>query len=469
MIDGVKIDVLSVNANKWINNHLLDFYAYTNTSTGELLDGTLISKYKGLKFFITQSSKYPSKTYCSIRGSLHRYFNNGKHNANDFTIEDLQNVLTDLERKFNIDPATSILRNVEFGVNISTPVNANELLKNLVCYGSYPFGTLRIDRIIVGKSVKQQRSELKIYDKSKQFNLPVKNLTRIEIAVKKMEFLKSYRIKTLSDLVNKDKINPLSTILLSYWEDVIYYDKKINWKQLTPFERKKILYYATPRNWEDFTRIQRCRAKKHFKELMKQHSASTTHKDIYSLIAQKTENLTASFCIRINHDLELKEAPQNVYGLTVRIHGYNVDKNNLKNSKIKKVENITKKRCVCKVCKISISHKRNDAKYCSKKCNNILNGIKRTARNQKQRSLEVINLNKLIKQLSKNRIELIVTYKINDVEYSDHLHQSEIRTTKNWIVKIKKVVVSNLRKNSKPIILTETRARKLITKINTLN
>ncbi|MCV6629190.1 MAG: hypothetical protein OIF50_04950 [Flavobacteriaceae bacterium] len=469
MIDGVKIDVPNINANKWLNNRLLNFYTYTNTTTGELLDGTLIAKYRGLKFFITQSAKYHNKTYCSVRGSLHKYFNKGRHNANDFTIKDLQSVIIELQQKFNIEPTTAILRNVEFGVNIHAPTTANELLKNLVCYGNYPFVILKIESITLGKVVRKQQNSLKIYDKGLQYDLPTKNLLRFELAVKKMVFLKPYNIKTLSDLTSKSKIEPLGSLLLSYWDDIIYYDKKVNWKQLTPFERKKLLYYATPRNWEDFTRVQRYRAKKHFKALMHQYSTSTTHKDISQIIAQKVENLTAQFCIRINHDLEPKQPPQNVYDLTLNIHGYNVDKNNPKESNTKKVENLPKKRRVCKVCKTNISHKRIDAKYCAKKCNNTLNGMKRTQRNQKQRSKESKNLNRLINLIPKNRLDLIITYKTDTGEYSDHLHQSEIHTTKDWVKKVCKVVVAGHRKNSKPIALTQSRARMFITVINTRN
>lgn len=466
MIDGVKIDVQNLNGIEWLNCHLLDFYTYTNTKTGELLDGTLVAKYRGLKFFIIQSVKYQNKTYCSIQGSLHKYFNKGKHNANDFTLFDLQKVIVELKQKFSIEPTTAILRNVEFGVNINTPLTANDLLKNLVCYGNYTFGTLKIEGVKVGKNIAQQRTELKIYDKGKQYDLPVQNLTRIELAVKKMEFLKSYNITTLSDLTNIDKIKPLGSLLLSYWDDVIYYDKKINWKQLTQFERKKLLYYATPRNWEDFDYKQRYRAKKHFKELMSKYSTSTTHKDITQLLAEKTGILTASFCPQINHDLHPKEATLNVHKLTVRIHSYNVDKKNTKMRNKKKVENLTKKSRVCSVCKTSISHKRTDAKYCSKKCNNTLNGLKRTKRNQKQRSIEIKALNKLIALLDKNRLELIITYRTETGEYSDSLFQYEIQTSKQWISKIKKVVVTGYRKNCKPLMLTGSRAKILINEIN---
>lgn len=117
MIDGVKFEV-SINPKEWLNNRYLEFFCYTSTKTGEQMDNTLVAKHKGLKFFIIKSKKYKGKYYCEVRGSLHKYFNNGKHNTNDFTIKDLKTVINDLHKKFNINPKTAILRNVEFGVNI---------------------------------------------------------------------------------------------------------------------------------------------------------------------------------------------------------------------------------------------------------------------------------------------------------------------------------------------------------------
>lgn len=325
MIDGIKIDVHSLNGSKWLSNKLLHFHTYTSVETGELLDGTIVAKYKGLKFFITQSTKYENRVYYSVRGSLHKYFNNGKHNANDFSFYDLQNVLQELQQKFNINPKTSTLRNIEFGTNINTPIDAKEVLKSLVCYGKYTFGTLKIEGLIVGKRIAKQQSSLKIYDKGKQYQKAT-NLVRFEIVVQKMIYLKKFGIVMLSDLQDITKIEPLGSILLNYWNDVIYYDKKIDWKRLTEFERKKILYYATPRNWSDFEIKQRYRAKKHFKELMQQFSTSTIHKEIYDLIGLKWSYLSANICPQINQDFKTKNESQNVHKLTVSIHGYNVDK-----------------------------------------------------------------------------------------------------------------------------------------------
>jgi len=474
MIDGVKIDCTNCHNLNWQNNKYLKFYTNVNIHTGELLDNTQIAKYKGLKFFITQSTKYKNKTYYSVRGSLHKYFNKGKHNANDFTIDDLQTVINELQQKFNIEPTRATIHNLEFGVNIYTPVPVKEVLKGLVSYGSYTFGTLKIEGVPVGKVLQKQQTNTKIYDKAKQNQKPINNLLRFEIAVKKMIYLKSYGITTLSDLQDKDKIRPLGALLVSVWNDIIYYDKNINWKQLTEFERKKILYYATPRNWNEFSIKQRYRAKKHFNKLLKEFSTSTTHTKISNLIEQKCKQLNENICPLINHDLSKKiddisnvKCPQiNRYNTQLKCGHFNPQKSQFK----KEPKNTQKKPLKkCKVCATDISQKKQGTKFCSKKCNNKYHGQKRTQKRQFRILTEKANLQKLVKILDKNRLLLLVTYKTTTGTYSDNLEQYEIDTTPNWIKQITSVSVTGHRKNSKAIILNSYRARKLIKIINQIN
>lgn len=472
MIDGIKIELPSHTATSWLSNKLLNFYTSTNVDTGEMLDNTTIAKYRGLVFYIIQSTKYEGLYYCEIAGSLHKYFNSGKHNYNDFTFNDLQSVINDLSKKFNINPETAILRNIEFGVNIFTPLTSSELLKNLVAYKNYEFGTLKVERKTVGKQIEQQRQKLKIYNKGRQYNLKDKNLSRFEVAIKKMESLKPYNIKTLSDLTEISKITPLLGILLNWWRDIIYYDKSINIKALSPKQQKRVLYSATPRNWVEFNRMQRARAKKRFNELMSLHG-SKTQKEIAFLIAEKWEQLTAKKCIRFNRPTNEIIQQQNVYELTVRIHGYNVYKTTLKENNQKSLKTTTKKsskkRRVCVVCKSSILHKKAGAKYCSKKCNNKQNGMKRTQKRKKRIGTEKQQLKKLLNLLPKNKLELLITYKTIHGIYSDQLQQKEINTSADWIKKVQRVLVSEYRKNALPILLTSYRARNLINEINNLN
>lgn len=468
MLDGFKIEVQSQTAQKWLTNDLLLFHQQADVRTSKMLGNTSIAKYKGLVFSITKSVKHENIQYCVVRGSLHKYWNNGKHNANDFTFSELKKVITELSEKFGINTETTEIRNIEFGVNINTPVPVKQVLKDLVAYNSYTFGTLTVDKKRVGKTINQQRTTLKIYDKGLQFDKG-KNLLRVEVSIKKMKYLEKYKIKTLADCLEPAKILPLGVLLFDYWDAIIYFDKKLNYRNLSEFERKKLLYYATPRNWSDFTIKQRYRAKKHFKKLIGFHG-SKTHFLIGFLIAQKWLELSAKICPQINLDFKEFSQTDFVHKLTLIINGYFIPKTPLnKNPKFlpKKVEKMKpKKKRICKVCKTRISHKKADAVYCSKKCNNVHNGKRRTKKRQQLRKQENYQLKKLLKFLPSSKIELIVTYKNASGTYSDQLIQSEIGTTKGWIKKVIKVKVI---KANKTIVLTSYRARRLINNINNQN
>ncbi|MCG8815305.1 hypothetical protein G1K77_05885 [Tenacibaculum finnmarkense] len=63
----------------------------------------------------------------------------------------------------------------------------------------------------------------------------------------------------------------------------------------------------------------------------------------------------------------------------------------------------------------------------------------------------------------------MISYKTDSGIYTDTLKQSEIKTSKDWIKSVQKVLVTEYRKNAPPIILRSYRARKLLSEINTRN
>ena len=107
--------------------------------------------------------------------------------------------------------------------------------------------------------------------------------------------------------------------------------------------------------------------------------------------------------------------------------------------------------------------------FCSKKCNNSFHGSLRTTKRRKERAKQKKELERLMRVIPKKQMSLIVYYKADGVIYSDALYQTEIRTTKEWVRSVKKVEVSEYRKNGKAIILTSYRARKLIKLIDLAN
>ena len=108
MIDFIKIYVQNINADIIENNVLLDFLQLINTKTGEI-DSYKSAYYRGLEFKIYEPTEVTKFRRLTIEGSLHKYWNNGAHNFNDFGIVEVENVVKDLETKFNIDIKLCVL------------------------------------------------------------------------------------------------------------------------------------------------------------------------------------------------------------------------------------------------------------------------------------------------------------------------------------------------------------------------
>lgn len=447
MIDGFKANVNGLDPNVWFNDKRLPFYAVVNVDTGELKDGTQIAKHRGLKFIVTPSKKYPERMYCSVRGSLHKYHNHGRENANDFTFDQLETVVSELHQKFSIDPNTTTLHGLEFGVNIETQTTAKNVLGSLVSLHGSLFQGLTNDRKAIGKLIARQQYDLKIYDKGKTSGLLSKNLLRVEVKVNRMAFLKRYGIGTLADLADLEKMQPLGAVLHDLWGNLIFYDKRIDYKALTGFQQKKLLYYAVPQNWEAFNPTQRLRAKKHFRQLMQTFGTGWQHTQIGTLITEKWHELTGKMCTSFNQDTARKQRKKIVVRKPLQSY---------------KTDPIRK----CTVCSSDISHKRKGALYCCKRCNNSQQAtIRKEQRHSRKRS-ETKLLKQVAKRLKRSDFELLISYRIGGTTYTDNLFQSEVDAPTEWVRKVCKVVANAA---PDPFTFTSYRAKQLIRMISNLN
>lgn len=469
-------------ADVWKLNPLLNFKFLVSATTGEIIDGVQVAEYNGLIFTMKPKGD-GTGFYCSVRGSLHKYFNEGKHNADGFNFRDVQTVVTDLRLRFGINPKTAVLQNLEFGLNINTPDTVKKALKGLISYNGRKFQTIKDKRKYLGESITYQQYSIKIYDKGKEYGI-APDIMRLEYSVYKMEYLKKYDIKTLHDLTEIHKIKPLGDLLTGFWDNVIYYDcEGLKYRDLSDFQQKKVLYYANPNTWEKFNRTQRMRAKNHFNDLMKKNNTSTVHKYLKNKTAKIWGLLSAKKCIRFNHEKPIIDSGKNVYDLTVKINGKNVYKStpetpqteNTKNTPKTRVKNAgifststeqkeKYKTCVC--CGSDISHKKANARYCSKKCNNKINGMKRNRKQKKQRQTENLGIEKVLKLIAGG---VGVWLCIQTDTESVKLSPCEIQTDNKSISDITAVRVVPKDKRCSEIYLTAGRGRKLIRKINRMN
>lgn len=229
VIDFIKLNLINTDFAHIEAHPLLDFIMEVNTKTGEYKN-VQKAYYKGLEFRLYEPTEKTPYKRLTLEGSLHKYWNNGAHNFNDFGINELDEVLTDLKNNFNIVQENCILRALEIGVNIEPPYKTKTILNQCLLHK-----TDRLKWIYTkdeGNYIqsKHQRHIIKIYDKcthykNKGFNIE-NEILRFEIKYTKMRYLNDKGIYNLNDLLNYG-LHHFKKDLLKEWDNVLICDKSI--------------------------------------------------------------------------------------------------------------------------------------------------------------------------------------------------------------------------------------------------
>lgn len=170
---------------------------------------------------------YTAKDKLKVKGSLHKFYNDGTHNYNDFSEKQAKETLLRLCNTFDISFEKSILKGLEIGINIQLPFAPQLILDNCFLHiGITPEMKHDSNK---GHYIQFEHSHyiLKIYNKSLQYQyrgLEVDdNIMRFEIKFKKMEILNNIGIFNLKDLLDFDFKN-FNPYLLKKWDEVLMYD-----------------------------------------------------------------------------------------------------------------------------------------------------------------------------------------------------------------------------------------------------
>ena len=197
-------------------------------------------------------------------GSLHKFKNDGKHNYDQFTIQDIKETLSRIENLFCIDNKKTKIHNLEFGVNLNVPFEVRRILDSIIIYK----GKDEIKRFN-GKGYlireKHEQYEIKIYDKGMQYNTGT-NILRFEIKVKTMQYLRSKGcdVVYLSDILCPVIQSKLGIILSKAVNNILVYPLEYD---LTYLKRKDIEFFLKGRDKTYWKMIKPSNRKKKIKRL----------------------------------------------------------------------------------------------------------------------------------------------------------------------------------------------------------
>ncbi len=330
MIDFVKA-IININPRDLLDNKLLDFfYRDFNPDTGELktVNRNNLKRtphqyaiYKGIEFRIYETGSV------YLLGSLHKFWNNGAHNYNDFKFKSLIDVLIELRTKFNILPEMLRLQSIEFGVNIQPPCKTGRIIDYCFIHKSKPFG--EISTRDEGKYFQVEHSQylIKIYDKRKHYSnkgFRIDNdILRFEIKFLKMEKLNKKGIFTLKDLLKFGLHNIYPEFLVDEWQNILFYDFTINKK-----ENNQLLNYKNPLYWKELIENKRNSAlNKHrskLKEITSRYSENLQIQ-ISDLIERKSKELTSGGAKFDTLYIRSNPTPKNPNNKVCLVTGLNIE------------------------------------------------------------------------------------------------------------------------------------------------
>jgi hypothetical protein len=293
MIDFIKIKITDeALINQVWNNEILIYEGKSEKRFDDEIKELFSKSYKNLYF-----TKFQNRL--EIKGSLHYFFNDGLHNANDFNIYDCIGTIELIKELFKLDLKMCKLINLEYGVNINPIIKVDELVQNLIYHEKRQFTrpTIHFNYKIAGNEAYKQ---IKAYDKSVQFPKQCFNTFRFEVKTKQAKFINSLDIFTLQDLTDNICYNNLINSLLNEWDNVLLFDKS------------KAIYdkFFNTNFWEDILKNgNRNKFNNQKKLYYKKLGTDNLHNNIKQIIERKIKYLK---CVHIPTNIDLETAQYNI-------------------------------------------------------------------------------------------------------------------------------------------------------------
>ncbi len=349
LVDNIKININELNPAILEANPLLIFEQRNISNEGLLFpvldknkehakdkNGNLLFKttyknafYNGLEFKIFDTG------LITISGSLHKYWNKGAQNYNDFNFEAFLWVLNDIKHKFSITPEQCILKCLEIGINIVPPIPTNQFLNYCFLHKTKPFE--KPFNSLEGKYSQVRHSQyiIKIYNKalhykSKGFDIKGE-IMRFEIKYTKMQKLNERGIYNLQDLANYGLHN-FKDELLNEFNNILFYDNTIQ------TQSRSISNYKDANYWNDLL--------------------SSKRNDLFNYHRKHLKKLTAQSSQKIQ--FQTSEIMSNKIDF-LNSNTTQIDTLTILSKRVVLHNQITTKNILCQVTKINISMQKNDS------------------------------------------------------------------------------------------------------------
>lgn len=438
MLDGLKLRCPNLAPARWLTAPELvenGFPLAVVEPTGEIQRKPRTATYKGVTFTVTPSMLNDQRL--TLAGSLHKYHNGGTVNSGRFTLADIQTAVHDLSIRFGVEPDSTLVENVEIGVNVALPFCPSRVIDAAIVCQNKPFTLFDGSKPKLGKRCVLSDYEVKYYDKGKQSGDPRAHVLRVEVKVKKMRYLDAYGVVLLADLTNPAKVRPLVEVLLSAINATVFIDPRADLANLTPSEQAAYYQHRDPLTWSRPAiagdRWKRQDYRQRLNRLLKKCNAFDYGRDLLNRVVEEWQVLAdvAGNTPTNSHENGLNEADKKATFSPLEYVGESVAKPTIEKGEGETtyfLPDSPKNKC-CVSCGKPLIGQQDNSRFCSEKYNG--HKAARQCRNRDSNKRRT-KRNKVMRAKEKNQF-LRITYSRNGETYTDTLHSLEVAVSREWL------------------------------------
>lgn len=297
MIDFLKLHTRNVEVMQYFEQHKDLFWCKDLSSLNhdrETITSKTVRTYRGIAFEFHQNA-------LNVLFRPHYFYNDDRHNANDFSANQCIDVIGHFIEKFEIDLSTFQVQNIEFGVNIISPINVRDLVTWTKYHSKNEFRNhVGLPYSKMSYSIdKQGRANgyksIKAYAKGIQFPEHChENTFRFEVKSKQSKYIQqNLNVNLLTDLLFPTPYFHMAETVLREFDNVLILDHREKEKNLSERENRALENYLNVDTWYKYLHQNRNAYSKHFSKYysLLNKTGRNLHSDIRNIISAKIETL----------------------------------------------------------------------------------------------------------------------------------------------------------------------------------
>lgn len=300
MLDNLKAKVIKFKEFETYieNTGKIDLKNNINLITGELDNYPRRGKLINLEASINDKSAF-------IKGSIHKTYNElnekGEHNYNDFNYDCVKGIIMYLMNELNLKDDDTSLTNLELGFNIHLSKDPQHFLDyNLLMY-DYKDHNKDLKFSGRGDYKEFQKTDyyIKIYNKSKQYNIKGQNILRVELKILSKRLLQKLGVYSLENLLNPEVINNIYNLLAGELKKLNIIDDYSS-NDIEPEDRLMLEIFKSPNFWKRINKTKTYKEKdkirEDFQRLIDKYNLNTLKKEVLTKVEQKFIELMKTPC-----------------------------------------------------------------------------------------------------------------------------------------------------------------------------